>query len=301
MSFKVYVVVVLYNGAKWVEKCFGSLKASNLPVEVIAVDNASSDEGVKILKNSFKGVTLIRAGSNLGFGKANNLGIKHALNQGAEYVFLLNQDAWIAPDTIETLVKIRLKNTNYEILSPMHLTGTGDKLDYYFSYYLKETNTPSITSDLYMGRKKEVYMTNFVNAAAWLISRNCIETIGLFDEIFPHYGEDADYIGRLKFHGMEVGIVVTAVIYHDRDQRISYQEETSQQKFIKNLVAAKNLNGSFAGNIIYIIKSEVDALLTALIFRRFKETKARLIGLVRLLSRLNLIHNSYRASKKRIF
>lgn len=301
MNVKVYVVVVLYNGAKWIKKCFGSLQASSLPVEVIAVDNASSDEGVKILNRFFEGVTLIRAGSNLGFGKANNLGIKHALNQGADYVFLLNQDAWIAPDTIKKLVEIHLKNDNYGVLSPMHLTGTGDKLDYYFSYYLKATNTPSITSDLYMGSKKEVYITNFVNAAAWLISRKSIETIGLFDELFPHYGEDADYICRLKFHGLEVGIVVTTVIYHDRVQRIAYQEETSQQKFIKNLVAAKNLNGSFAGNIIYIIKREVDASLTALIFLRFKETKASFIGLVRLLSKLNLIHNSYVASKKRAF
>ena len=62
----------------------------------------------------------------MGFGEANNIGIKSSIKQGADYVFLLNQDAWIEKDTIKILLSVITKNENIGIASPIHLNGSGN-------------------------------------------------------------------------------------------------------------------------------------------------------------------------------
>ena len=92
---KIFAIVVTYNGMRWYDRCFGSLRNSDMPVETIVIDNASTDETVSYIKEHFHEVCLIESKENLGFAKANNIGIKRALDNGADYVFLLNQDAWV--------------------------------------------------------------------------------------------------------------------------------------------------------------------------------------------------------------
>ena len=96
---KIFAIVITYNGQKWYDRCFGSLSASETPVEIVVVDNASSDDTVGFIKERFPGVHLIESKENLGFAKANNIGIRYALDNDADFVFLLNQDAWIEKDT----------------------------------------------------------------------------------------------------------------------------------------------------------------------------------------------------------
>src|SRR5210317_1231583 len=109
----VYAIVVTYQGLKWYKKCFDSLQDSTIPVKIIAVDNGSGDGSVDFINNNFKGIQLISQGSNQGFGKANNRGIKEALKQNADYVFLLNQDAWVEPPTIEKLISVHKEQPEY--------------------------------------------------------------------------------------------------------------------------------------------------------------------------------------------
>lgn len=98
---RIAVVILTYNPKKWLHKCLISLEQSTIDLNVIVVDNKSTDGTNHIIKNDFPDVTLVEAKENQGFGKGNNVGIKIAINIGADYVFLLNQDAWIEPDTIK--------------------------------------------------------------------------------------------------------------------------------------------------------------------------------------------------------
>ena len=92
---KCCVVIVTYNAEKWVDVCLGPLV--NLPkdMSVVVVDNLSSDMTVDIIKKKSKFVKLFETGENLGFGRANNVGIQWAYDNGFEHIFLLNQDACI--------------------------------------------------------------------------------------------------------------------------------------------------------------------------------------------------------------
>ena len=214
---KVYVIIVTYNGKKWYERCFDGLRQSTIPVTVLAIDNASSDDTVSFIKTHYPEVQLILSKKNAGFGQANNIGMKKAFVEGADYVFLLNQDAWIEPDTLKTLIEIHQSNQQYGILSPIHLTADKNQIEPLLLERLADHDTTDIhfVEDAYFNRLHDVYDTKYVNAAAWLLPRKTLETVGGFDPIFFHYGEDDNYINRVIYHELKIGICPKAVIVHD--------------------------------------------------------------------------------------
>lgn len=216
---KVTAIVVTFNGKAWLDRCFGSLLNSTLPVRVIAVDNGSTDGTPDLLRDRYPSVELVATGRNLGFGAANNIGMAMALQAGAEHIFLLNQDAWIRPDTIELLLHAAASGSRFGILSPIHLNGNGDALDLAFSNYIVPEKCPGLYSDHITGTRRLIYEAQFVNAAAWLMTRRCLERVGGFSPTFFHYWEDDNYVDRLHYHGLAVGVVPGSFIQHDRAAR----------------------------------------------------------------------------------
>jgi len=247
---KVFSIIVTYNAEKnnWLYKCIDSLISSELKTAIIIVDNFSTDSTCEIIKKRYPSVFLIENKQNLGFGKANNVGIKKAYELGADYFFLLNQDAWIENETILKLVKIAKQNPEFGILTPMHLNGKGNALDYNFSYYLSVNFCKNIFSDIYMRNfEDKIYSLKFVNAACWLISKGCIETVGGFSPTFFHYGEDVNYCHRLLYHGYEIGVVPDARVYHDREERPSSVFFDNSLKYKRKIVLF--LSNPFSINI----------------------------------------------------
>jgi len=219
MQEKVFVIIVTYNAEKWIKKCLNSVSTHS----IIIIDNCSTDNTLSIIKENDKESVLILNKDNLGFAESNNIGIKKAILQGAEYVFLLNHDAWVEPDTINQLISTSRKNPRYGILSPIHLNGEGNLLDWSFTNYISKPSDDGrkLYTDLLKKEKlAPIYSVDFVNAAAWLLTKRCIEKVGLFDsELLPHYGEDNNYIQRAHYHEFFVGICPNSFIYHDREQR----------------------------------------------------------------------------------
>ncbi len=242
-SLKINVVIVTYNGMEWIENCLKSLSNTTIPVSVIVVDNSSTDGTIEFIKTNFQDVILLQQNENLGFGKANNIGIKKAYYSGADYVFLLNQDAWVTPDAIENLIKAHQKEPEYGITSPMHLNGKGDALDYNFSNYINPIKCKKIYSDIFLNTIQEkIYKTEFVNAAAWLISRKCIGIVGGFNPSFFHYGEDDNYVHRVQFHQFKVGVCPHSIIYHDREINFENKYFKDEKKAYTRSVVLKISN-----------------------------------------------------------
>jgi GT2 family glycosyltransferase len=157
---------------------------------------------------------------NVGFGQANNAGIKKAYDLGATHFFLLNQDAWIEKDTIEKLLALQHQNCEYGILSPMHFNGNGNALDENFSNYIRLSTSSNLYADVCSNNLKNViYEVDHVNAAAWLLSRQCIEKVGGFNPAFFQYGEDDNYIDRVHYYGFKAGIYPMTKMFHDREHR----------------------------------------------------------------------------------
>jgi GT2 family glycosyltransferase len=240
---KVYAIVVTYNGIEWIEKCLKSLVNSTLLTKIVVIDNGSTDGTKNYIQQNYKNVNLITSDVNLGFGQANNLGLKIAINNKCDYAFLLNQDAWVEKDTILELVNAFETNTKLGILSPIHLNGAGNTLDIYFADYLQQSQIGNLKPAEILNPKASpsIIKTSFVNAAAWLISAACIKKIGGFDPIFFHYGEDRNYAHRTIYYGFEIGIYTHAKIFHDRELRITSTSQKPLLNFKKDWVNELNL------------------------------------------------------------
>ena len=219
---KVFAIVVTYNGMKWYDRCLGSLRDSETPVETIVIDNASSDGTVDYIKERFPDVHLIESKENLGFAKANNIGIRYAIDQSADYVFLLNQDAWVELDTFEKLVDIHQRHPEYGLLGPVQVNAEKTKVSGGVIKFLVNPDNVNLDmfSDFVMGTIEEVYPVAEINAAAWLLPRKTLETVGGFDPIFLHYGEDWNYLSRVLYHKMKVGLTPHIQVVHDCKDRV---------------------------------------------------------------------------------
>lgn len=213
----IYVIIVTYKGMRWYDKCLGSLRESTIPLQTIVVDNTPGDEDAEYIKTHYPEVHIIKTNENLGFGRANNMGMRYALDNGCDYVFLLNQDTWIEKDSIAKLVEMADKHPEYGIVSPMQIAANKKHLQ----FLLDDGNhNYELLSDLYFHQTKEMYPVKYVNAAAWLLPRKTLENIGGFCPIIFQYGEDDDYLHRVLYHGYKVGIVPASQIVHDCGVRL---------------------------------------------------------------------------------
>jgi GT2 family glycosyltransferase len=263
---KILAIVITKDASKWVSFCFRSLVDSHVYIEVVNFDNDSKDGTQDIIGKLFPSIEVVRLAENIGFGKANNLGLKHALEGNFDYAFLLNQDAWIEPDTIGQLIAIHRNNSGYGILSPLHFSGDTVNLDRNFSSYINEFSCPGLMSDAFSRRKfKDVYEINFVNAAMWLISRNVLEKVGGFDPLFFMYGEDDDYVRRARYHGFKIGICPSVKGYHDRPQNIVKSSKWSADRlFSSKLITLKDPEKPLPPKQYFIrtlIKSKMKSIL----------------------------------------
>jgi GT2 family glycosyltransferase len=219
---KVFTIIVTYNGIAWISKCIESLLAGLSASSIVIVDNCSTDGTVSFIRVNYPRLHLICLGKNIGFGQANNIGIEYAKSKRAEYFFLLNQDACVEGDTVEKLFNSHKEKPAIGILSPLHLNGNGTDLDIYFRKYLQQSGLRGFLKNALVLReiRTSLIRTSFVNAAAWMISRDCLDKTGGFDPIFFHYGEDENYAQRIFYHGFEMAIHTGTRIFHDREQRI---------------------------------------------------------------------------------
>jgi len=221
---EIFSIIVTYNGAPWIERCLHDLLQSNIKTEVIVIDNASTDNTLDII-NSFENIHLIKSKENLGFGQANNLGIDFAMKNGADFIFLLNQDAYVFKNTISQLAEALKKNPRFGLLSPLQLEANGKEIEPVFKNFLRRNYSDDIINKMFSAENNfdihKPYAMRFVNAAAWMMTRECVLKTGLFHPVFFHYGEDNHYASRVQFHGMKIGVLPAAHVIHDCKKEVA--------------------------------------------------------------------------------
>jgi len=237
---KILVIVVTFNGMPWLDRCLGSVRASEVPADLYVWDNDSTDGSADWVQGHFREARLVRSADNLGFAEANNMGMRYALDKGYDYVYLLNQDAWLEPATLGTLVAASQAHPEYAVLSPLQMTDGFQACDAQFGRLLPNRwpVKPAMTSGLddVMTSDSKTIMPDLIGhlkhvmAAHWLIPRQALETIGLFSPLFPIYGNDDNWCDRARYHGFKVGIVPAARAVHDRANR----DETKEKVIFRN-------------------------------------------------------------------
>jgi len=199
---RVSVIVLTWNGRRWIDHCLRSLRATAYPeLTVRVVDNGSCD-GTGDLAAAHPGVVLDRRPRNIGFASGNNVGIRAALAAGADYVALLNQDTWVEPGWLAPLVEAAQADPSVGVLSPTQLTYEGDDLD------------PGFARAFDGPPEARVHEVTTVPGAALLVRRAVFETVGLLDPLYFAYFEEADFCRRARARGFRTVVVPAGRIHH---------------------------------------------------------------------------------------
>jgi GT2 family glycosyltransferase len=214
----VYVIVLTWNGMTDTIECLKSLAGLSYPnVRVLMVDNASSDDTVAIVRREFPGVEVIVNESNLRFAGGNNVGIRHALERGAEYVLLLNNDTVVDPDFIGHLMRPLDQDPSagmaapkiYYFDKPKKIWFAGGRIEWWKGWIshigIREND---------FGQHDSIRRVDYLTACCILVKREVIDRIGMLDERYTMYGEDADWCIRAVRAGYELLYVPSAVVWH---------------------------------------------------------------------------------------
>lgn len=209
---KVAVIILNFKVKDLAKRCIESVKKSTFKnLEIIVVDN-SPEEGLKDLLDSDIGYI---PNGNTGYTGGNNLGIKKALKNSADFVFILNPDTEIEKDTIKILIE-GMENRKADIAGPKIYFGD-KKTIWYAGGVLDKNNvlgTHRGVDEIDKGQFDEIIDTDFVSGCAILIKKEVMEKVGLFDERFFLYLEDLDLCYRAKMSGFKIVYIPEAKVYH---------------------------------------------------------------------------------------
>ncbi|MEK7516254.1 MAG: glycosyltransferase family 2 protein [Patescibacteria group bacterium] len=253
MPPRVAIIIVAYNARPYLENCFNSLALVSYPraaLEIIVVDNASTDGTADWLHEHAASATLIRNHENLGFAGGNNVGIRHAFARGAEFVYLLNQDTIVEPDFLNEAVAVAQTDQkigaaqSFLLLHPdrdrvnsmgnaIHFLGFGYTRGYRMLVSAAE-------EEIERWRKRDPLLRiAYCSGAGVLLRASALKEIGLFDEELFLYHEDLDLGWRLCLAGYGNVLAPRSVVYHQYEfsRSISKWYWMERNRF---LVLAKN-------------------------------------------------------------
>lgn len=242
---KVYLVILNYKLADKVIKCVQGVKLSSYKnYQILVVDNNSQDGIEKKIEGL--GIEFLQSGQNLGYSGGNNLGIKKALERGADYIFILNPDTEVRPDTIEKLLD-GLKLYGAGIGGPKIYFDKKEKRILYAGGIFDQENVIGRhrgVDEEDSGQYDIAEETDFVTGAAMMIKREVIEKIGMLDERFFLYYEDTDYCKRAKDAGFKVMYIPQALVYHENSQSTGLGSSLQDYYLTRNrmLIASKYLS-----------------------------------------------------------
>ncbi|MFA4976568.1 glycosyltransferase family 2 protein [Sphingobacterium paramultivorum] len=282
---RILTIIVSYNFEPWIHKCLPSLLDSSHPTDILVVDNNSGDNTTQIIKETYPTIRLIESSENLGFGKANNIGLDIVLKEEYDYAFLVNQDAWLDQDCIANLVKINADNIG--IISPIHYDGTETTLDHGFAVYTKNATN-----------ENSYRICSFVNAAFWFIPNPVIRKVGGFAPIFFHYGEDKDYANRIKYYGLNIILADRAKAYHDRQQRKTDRKAFLKSEFVYHLTEYCNINYTFVRSFSMAILASLKKMGASIFKGHIFEAKSYLNIAFRLLGKSGAVYRTRLSNKK---
>lgn len=213
---KVYVIILNWNGVNDTLECLDSVCKLDYPnFRVVVVDNNSSDTSVESIRQQFNNVTLIQNSKNLGFTGGNNIGMEYALNAEADYIWLLNNDTIVEPDSLSKLVDMVEENLEIGLISPAVHFYHDPSMTQFIGCYIDFDNYTFIpVQDPNELISAERQSNLILYGTALLIKKDVIKSIGYLSEKFFAYVEDCDYSLRALRANFKTAVRVDSRIYH---------------------------------------------------------------------------------------
>lgn len=216
MKPTVAIIIVNWNGKADTLECLASLREDTYASkQIIVVDNGSTDDSVAAIRSEYPDATILETGHNLGFTGGNNVGIRHALELGTKYVYLLNNDTKVEPNALTALVKALAANPQYGLVTPViHYFDRPDEAWFAGSQMDLLRGTAVHDNSRVPARTDAPSEIPWASGCAMLIRAEVTGQLGGFDERYFLNWEDVDLCLRVRALGKSIGLVPTARIYH---------------------------------------------------------------------------------------
>ena len=245
---QISIIIVTWNGKKYAEECLDSLHAfiRNPNVEVIVVDNASTDGTPEMIRDSYPGVILIRNDKNLGFAKANNVGMERSTG---EFVCLVNSDVRVYEGCIEKCIDYMQKNSAVGLLGPKMLGADGKPYRSFMSEltlwrcFCRALALDDLfpNSELFGGylmpyfKMDRIREVDVLNGWFWVTRREALGKVGMMDDKLFMYGDDLDWSKRFRQAGWKL-------VYFPEAESLHYGGASSARAPIKFSVEMQRAN-----------------------------------------------------------
>lgn len=239
---KVFLIILNWNREEMTVRCLESIvqsssakSADKVQTEIVVVDNGSTNQSIekiknKISKTQIKNIKIIENKENLGYAEGNNVGIRYALKNGADYVCLLNNDTRVSSDFLIQLIKVAESNREigivggkiyfekgYEFHKDRYKPAELGKVIWYAGGIVDWKNVYAShrgVDEVDKGQYKKVEETEYINGCLMLVKREVFEKIGLLDSRYFAYYEENDFCQRAKRAGYKLVYTPKSVIWH---------------------------------------------------------------------------------------
>jgi GT2 family glycosyltransferase len=241
------IIIVSYNARAHLERCLQSLHASvpATPHEILVVDNHSSDGSAAAVRQR-SDVTVIEAGSNLGFARANNLGIRASTGR---LLLLLNSDTIVPAGAVDALVATLDRHPESAVVGPRLVDARGrtelsfgpmpgpfNELRQKLLFTGQVRGLPILSRIVERAARRE-QTADWVSGACLLVRRSDAESVGLLDERYFMYLEDADLCAALRAKGRRILFTPDVEIVHLRGQSVATNAEAVGRAYRASQIA----------------------------------------------------------------
>ena len=214
----VYLLVLNYGSPEDCLECIAAVRSVKYPrMRLLLIDNASPDNSVELLRPVLQPDELLVLPRNTGYAGGNNEGIGIALDNGADYVFIINPDVRISPESISAYVMLMENDPSISALNPIQLSGEGNAMDEIFRREMFDNNgheTPALPV-----KAEQSWEVRALFGAALLLRRDIVEKVGGFDPLYFAYWEEVDLCRRIKFHGGRLVVSGREPVVHLRNYK----------------------------------------------------------------------------------
>ncbi len=242
----VSIIVLNYKSCEDTIECLRSLEhLTYFQTQIIVVDNGSNDGSVEAIRSVYPDITLIDTGANLGFTGGNNIGIQYALDHGADYIMLLNNDTIVAPDMIDVMVEVMEADPAIGVSGPMiyyydvpdMIWSGGGSIDWKHG----TTSMQGINEEDKAQFGMSPRQVDFVTGCCILAKRAVWEKVGVLDDKFFMYYEETEWCVRAGRAGHKIVHIPAAMMWHkisitarDSSPRVYYYMTRNRLLFLRN-------------------------------------------------------------------